>query len=561
MKKIHISTYLSCAFLGMAILTSCQKYEAEPLNITKPSDVYDPLDSAGVLLQQRVNNLYSTLPQGFNRLSGTLPLDAATDDAIATLPGQNTELLSKSLLTAGVTNPDEYWKKGYAAIRNANDYFAYENKVPAVVASTTALTIARKEQFKTEVRFIRAMQYFELIKRYGGVPLIGNAIFDDQHPINVPRNTYQECVDYIVSECDALITGNNFPTGAAFVVGRVTKNAVLALKARVLLYAASPLNNVSNDAVKWQAAADASKVLLGAITEANLYSLLEASYNNAFLVRTSKELIFGFHLANNTSLELQLSPVGYVFPGQISTGNVSPTQDLVDAFPNLDGSAYVAGTATQNPYTNRDPRLALTVFYNGLPWLNRPVETFIGGKDNLEGQVGTTRTGYYQRKFLGNLNTALSFSAQTRTWPIFRTAGIMLDYAEAVNEAGNQNDAYAVLKTIRKRAGITAGTNGMYGLAIGMNTSDMRTAIRLERRIELAFEEQRFWDVRRWKIGGVVANKNLTGIRIVKNPDATLTYTRFVADKISFSSDKYNLYPIPFNEILANPAVKQNVGY
>lgn len=561
MKKQELkSIYTTIAFLTLAAISSCKKYEAEPLSLIDKELTYDEKDVRGVYLQQRVVSLYTGLPNGFNRIGG-VPLDAATDDAIASNFNATTEILSKSRLTATL-NPDDNWAAAYTSIRNVNDYLANEVKVP--------LDATLKNYFRAEARFIRAMNYFELIKRYGGVPLIGDKVYDGNQVIDVPRNSYDECVQYIVSECNAIagslrtnnstaegvLTGNN--------VGRISRGAAQALKARVLLYAASPLNNPANNLTKWSDAATAARDLM---TSSPAYSLM-GSFLNLFVTRnTNPEVILGYQNAASIALETQNSPVGYVLPNA-SSGLVSPTQELVNAFPGANGfpidnpaSLYNAS----NPYANRDPRLALTVFFNGITWLNRPVETFEGGLDKPTGIRGSTRTGYYQRKFLGNFATATNYTAQQRQFPIFRYAEVLLNYAEAINETGNQTEAFNQLKALRIRVGIPVGSVAGYqhGLKTTMNQAEMREAIRNERRIEMAFEEQRFWDIRRWKIAETVNNSEVHGMKIVKNPDNTFSYQTFTADKLNFSAVKNYLYPIPVNEVVSNPSMnnQQNPGY
>jgi len=290
-----------------------------------------------------------------------------------------------------------------------------------------------------------------------------------------------------------------------------------------------------------------------------------------FITRANNfEFILAYQNAAGTVLENQNAPIGFAIPN-VSRGAVSPTQNLVDAFPALNGLPITdpaSGYDPANPYANRDPRLAFTIFYNGSRWLSRSVETFQGGLDNPAGYTGTTRTGYYQRKFLGLFENVTSYASQQRSFPIFRYAEVLLNYAEAINEAGtgsNQTEAFNQLKAIRLRAGIPLGTTAGYqhGLKINMTQDEMRAAIRTERRIEMAFEEQRFWDIRRWKIAEVVGNSTLQGVKITKDVNGIFSYQPMVVDQLNFSAARNYLYPIPINEIISNPAMnnQQNPGY
>lgn len=530
---------------------SCKKYEEYPVERITGDFIYDSLDKQAVYANRAVNDLYAYLPKGFNRISNSV-LDAATDDAISSEFDNPIELLSHSQLNAQ-NNPDGRWADAYTAIRKANQFLANIDIVPRDEQSKT--------WWKAEVRFIRAMNYFELLKRYGGVPLMGDKYYNLEDEIDVTRSPFDEVVTYIVNECDAIAPLLRTDPLSSNDLGRVSQAGAMALKCRTLLYAASPLNNPSNDAVKWQKAAAAAKNIM------NLGKFsLAASFVNGFTNRTNPEVILAYQTANNTNLEKNNAPVGYTTPN-ISQGYISPTQNLVDAFPMANGKAINqtgSGYNPANPYNSRDPRLAATVFYNGMMWLNRPVETFQGGLDNpgATGHVSRqTRTGYYLRKFLGNFATSAEYSNQSHNFPIFRYAEILLNYAEAKNELNEPAEAYTQLKALRQRAGIAAGADGLYGLKAGMTQTEMREAIRLERRLELAFEEHRYWDLRRWKIADQVLNKDLTGAVITKNPDNTFSYTYRNVDYVSFVNKQY-LYPIPFNEVSSSDGrITQNAGW
>jgi hypothetical protein len=528
----------------------CKKYEEVPLNVTLTDYVFDERDVTGVLARQVVNNIYSTLPNGFNRIDN-VPLDAATDDALPSAFNHTSEILSQGRLTAD-NNIEDRWDASYNAIRRINDYLIKESRIPDVQLAL------EKRYWRAEVRFIRALHYFELMKRYGGVPLIGDQLFNLNEPINIRRNTVDECVNYIVSECNTIDDSLRVEPLSSADWGRIARGAAMTLKAKTLLYAASPLHNPSNDLIKWQAAAQAAKDVM------NLgYYQLEATYENTFLNRTSREIILAFQRPQTSDLEQLNSPVGYNIAPLRALGYVSPSQDLVDAFPMRNGLSILAsgsGYDPSNPYLNRDLRLNATVFYNGMMWLNRPVETFEGGKDKPGGIMRQTRTGYYMKKFLGNFSTATAFSTQTHNFPIFRYADVLLMYAEAINETGNQTEAYIQLRALRSRAKITAGAGNAFGLPNGMNQSELREVIRNERRIEMAFEEQRFWDIRRWKIAETMHNKEVRGIKIVKD-GTSVTYMPFVAARLFFTAPKNYLYPIPIEQIMASNALTQNVGY
>jgi hypothetical protein len=440
---------------------------------------------------------------------------------------------------------------------------------------------ATKTYWKAEARFLRAFFYWELVKRYGGVPLLGDTVLDQDASTQRPRNTFEQCVNYIVSECDS-VKGNARPDAIADADwGRVTKGAALALKCRVLLYAASPLFNgggIETDPVKkaltGYPAADPSrwqKVITAAeeLNALNYYKLVTTgtptAFASVFTTKRSTEIIFSKQVPNSVNLENSQSPVGYIASNTRSQGLTSPTQNFVDAFPMVNGmmaGETGSGYNAAAPYANRDPRLAATVFYNGLPWLNRAVQLYEGGLDkpnNTAVATVQTRTGYYLRKFLGNFASGTSYSSQSHNFPIFRYAEIILNYAEALNEVGRTEDAVTQIKLLRARAGITAGTNTRYGIKAGITQTEMRTLIQNERRIELAFEEHRFWDIRRWKIADQVLTTPLNGMKVTAD-GSNLSYQVFPVLTPSFPIRLYHM-PIPYDELTKNTALIQNEGW
>lgn len=540
----------------MALLAAgigCQKYETVPEETISEEYIYDQFDRNGTYAQQVVNNIYAHLNPGFNRISNVV-LDAATDDAI---PSENThviEVLSKGRLTAG-NNVEDAWAASYACIRKANLFLDRQSLVPRDADT--------KKFWRAEVRFMRVYSYFELIKRYGGVPLLGDKVFAAGEIAAPSRNSFDECVDYIVKECDVIKDSLRKETTTEFPAtewGKITRGAALALKSRVLLYAASPLNNPTNNPAKWLAAGNAAKAVMDLA-----YFSLNSSFPGTFVTRSVREVILGHQRPITTDVERNNAPVGYGSPN-LSYGYVSPTQDLVEAFPAANGRAITdpaSGYLASNPYANRDPRLGWTVFHHGSNWLARKVDVQNGGRDRPGGIQTQTRTGYYMRKFLADLSAATAYSNQTHNFPIFRYAETLLNYAESVNETGNAAEAFNQLKALRLRAGIPAGTTAgfQHGLPTAMTQAELRTAIRNERRIELAYEEHRFWDIRRWKIAETVVNRNVRGIRVLPNTTGGLDYLIEVVDRLYFQAAKHYLYPVPFAEISANPNLRQNSGY
>lgn len=563
--------------LCVIIAAACKKnFEEKPLDFITEDYVWDANDPSGDVAGKWISFIYSRIPTGYARLNN-VPLECASDDAVPSADGSATW----NVIRGGYSpaSPfDDNWGNSYAGIRAANIFLNNYLKVPWADSS-------RKVWFPNEARALRAYFYYELIKRYGGVPLVGDVVYNpnDAALLQLKRNSFEECVNYIVSELDKAKDSlrpdaslANRTTDQDF--GRMRKSVVIALKAKVLLLAASPLFNPSATPDKpytgyaaynpgrWKAAADAAKTLI----DMGIYGL-EANRYTLNITRANKEHIFMRMSDNRTTnfYTYRMSPVGYSPGNTKSEGRVSPTQELVDVFPMKNGKAITdpaAGFDPANPYANRDPRLDQTIFYNGATWLQKPVEVFEGGKDkpnNAALAAAQTQTGYYSKKFCGNDNNSTTYSSTNYkddgfvpAWCIIRYADILLMYAEAMNEfSGPDASIYSAVEAIRQRAGLVP-----FALPTGLSQDAMRETIRNERRIELAFEEQRFWDIRRWKIAKTVYGSMLHGVTIIKNTNGTFTYTPKEVTK-PFFTDAMNLFPIILKETQVNPGLAQNPGY
>ena len=410
---------------------------------------------------------------------------------------------------------------------------------------------------------------------------MGDSIYAYTDKIPANRNTYEECVNYITSECDAAALDlPNTQTGGNY--GRASKGAYLALKSRVLLYAASPLFNqdplkgTKNDAVigypnydskRWELARDAASAVisLGAYSLNVDNSTPGIGFQKLFTQRYNTEYIFQLmRPTQNVDLEELFQP-----PSRTGKHGAFPLQGLVDAFPMSNGKLITDPTSGYNPldpYTGRDPRLDFTVIRDQTPLQNRlvsgftPVNIYQGtykGTPTGPDAVHTgTPTGYYTNKMLSPNAVSQDFQHRTdRVLPLIRYAEILLNYAEAANEvAGPTKQVYDAVEAIRQRAGLSP-----YQLPAGLSQNEMRLAIQNERRIELAFEEHRFWDVRRWKIAQQTDNIQTTGMEVNRNGNA-VTYKIFNVRKRNFRPAMY-LWPIPQAEVAKSPELFQNPGY
>lgn len=550
------------ALLGAMLLTfsACQENFLDVVPTDRVSDASILSDS--VLFEAFVLNRYMGARLTDKEAEGTLPgfgrgfeyamWSSVTDESIYN-NDDNTWLIQRGQIAPENTGiAGTFWGRSYRSIRELNYALANVDKVP--------MSQQKKNALKGEIQFIRAFRYHDLIRNYGKVVLLGDKVYEISDDLTSQdlfnRADIKAGIDYAVAQLDeatALLPASN--DNNTWKLGRATKGAALALKARLLLYGASPLYN----AATWQQAAAASK----AVMDLNKYSLFTGGYGNLFTTETNSEIIFGRLYAKgarHVCLEISNGPNSYNAWG----GNV-PVQNLVDDYEMLDGTKITdPGTSydPKDPYKNRDPRFYATILYNGATYRNSTIQTYTpGGKDSKDGPSNwnTSKTGYYLKKFMNdNLPIENPWDiAGTQTWIYFRYAEILLNYAEAQNEAsGPDASVYAAVNAIRQRTGVA-----MPALAAGLTQAQMREKIRNERRVELAFEEHRFYDVRRWKIANVTENIPAYGIEIGKNGTA-LTYTKKEALTGRSFADKQYWLPIPRSEIQAsNNKLEQNPGY
>ncbi|WP_295124844.1 RagB/SusD family nutrient uptake outer membrane protein [uncultured Chitinophaga sp.] len=497
---------------------------------------------------------------GFGRGFEYSMWSSITDESIYN-NDDNTWLIQKGLLAPeNVGMAGTIWPRSYRSIRECN--FAL-NGLPDLKMSET-----HKAWLKAELQFIRAFRYHDLIRNYGGVVLMGDKVLqlsdNLQDPALFTRATLKESIDYTVAQLDeaaAFLPENN---SGVWAQGRATKGAALALKARLLLYAASPLYNAGT----WANAATAAQ----AVISLNKYSIYQGGYDKLFLsADNNNEIIFARLYTRNAGhchLEIANGPNSYGGWG----GNL-PLQNLVDDYemaatgkPITDGtSGYVAAT----PYVGRDPRFYYTISYNGGTYRGATIETFTpGGKDSKDGpdNWNTSKTGYYLKKFMNDAYPLQNpwGNAGFQPWIYMRYAEVLLNFAEAANEAygpdvvpaGSTLSARAALNLVRTRTGVN-----MPAVAAGATQASLRDEIRYERRVELAFEEHRYYDVRRWQIAMVTENKPALGITITKTGNTYTYATKVALDGRKFEKQHYWL-PIPRAEILASSnKLPQNADY
>lgn len=592
-RHIRTTAVAAVALLG---LSACSD---NILNVTPKDQLSDQaVFTDANLASAFLSDIYRGLNHGLNEMQ----MSSVSDEAIFTHERGTLDVVMSNVTSsnlAALGNGSYFsaylWSPMYSRIRQTNIFLSQIDgaKFPE----------ATKNRMKGEALFLRAFFYHNLMRYYGGVPLI-TKVYGLNEEYEAPRNTLKETIDFIVKDADAAAA--LLPaTYSAADQGRATKGAAMALKARVLLYAASPLYHRAGatpetgltEAADWRAAKNAAK----AVMDLGTYSLFRdtpasqaeaaKNYEELFLQKTSSEVILsrfflkqrddGYHPG------LHNGPNGY----HNWAGN-TPIQNLVDDYRMADGSKFDWNNPAHAaaPYDNREPRFYATILYDGAKWRDRPsdvqkldpdgiIQTFrtvtlpdgktAAGVDTRKSAVedwNGSYTGYYLRKFIDK-NVNAQFDKQEVPWIFMRYAEILLNYAEASIELGGADlpDAVDALNKIRTRA-------GMPPLSVAMGQAALREEYRMERRLEMAFEEQRFFDVRRWMIAPTVMNVGAYGIDITGNAtDAAKrsTYSNFKYAKTKDPvqtrkwNDKMYFVPIHRDELNRNPALQghQNPGY
>lgn len=583
--KLYIK-YLTIGLMATTMLASCADIlDKKPLTEISDNDLWsDP-----ALLKAFVNSRYNQV--GVNGAE-SMQSSIVDETELTWLRGCETHNFARLSPTdlgrmngAWWGSDNRSWSTKWTNISNCNIFFERVDNV-AFTDET------EKTKLVGQVRFIRAFEYWDLIARWGAMPIITKSfsINDREEIVGQKRNTYKECIDFLVSELDQ--AAKELPANwSGDDYGRATSVAALALKSRILLYAASPLMNedvkipevgyTTPEPDRWQKAAKAATEALDAAQNAGyeLYNLNgdpSKNYQMIFMDNTAanKETLFARMGTSSADGESISSCDQYNNPnGYGGWGGNCPLQELVDAYEVVkDGVAskfdWNNPEEKANPYANRDPRFYATILYDGAKWMTRNVETYFdvdsngnitgGGKDTKFGNDSwnASPTGYNMKKFMDEGYALNSWNFCARNWIHLRMAELYLNKAEALYHTGDEEGAREALKPVRQRAGMPAVT------ATG---ADLLEAIKNERRIEFAFEEHRYFDVRRWKEAPKYFGSTVHAITIKKYPDGKNTYE---VDKLRSDvggdrkwDDKMYWLPIPKSEMDKNPNLVQNPGY
>jgi starch-binding outer membrane protein, SusD/RagB family len=594
MKKINQRKIINYLILLLILIpkTSCDDFlDRQPLNQYGEEAVW----SDAAMMEHFVNNIYYNISHSLDRPM----LGALTDEALMD-PGSDYGQVNtmKSLITPsdlitfdrGFTTRKLRWEDCYSNIRACNlfleqiENYSYDDEETVI-------------RLTGEIHFLRGYYYHNLVFLYGGVPIITNA-YDLSDDFSAERNTFEESVNFIVSELDkAAELLPLYQTGSDH--GRATKGAALSLKARVLLYAASDLYNcnaswadgyahpelvgfVGGDrTARWKAAKNAAK----AVIDLGIYSLYKEdpapddsvaqNYNEVFIEKETSEQIFVRNfIATNQSwtynIGIQNLPVGYH-----GWGNIHVASGMVDDYEMSNGDKFDWDNPEhrENPYKNRDQRLYSDIFFNGANWRQRPDDvvaldpdgiiqtgryeqedgSWVDGLDAKNSPVSTwtgTYTGYYLRKFQ-DITIDAPKEISPVPWQFIRYGEILLSYAEACVELGEDNEANKYLNMIRKRAGLPD---------INKSADELRESIRHERKIELMFEDKRFFDIRRWMIAPEVTSDVYgVDIRYALNEDKP-THDLIKVSEREWK-DRFYFLPIKIEEMNRNELLIQNPLY
>lgn len=530
-QKNNIMKNLFILFVTAVLLAGCTKATFD----TQPKDRYteDTYWTSDKNANAALTGCYQTLT--LNGLFGyALPLweDTATpnqydyDNSAGWNSIANGTQNASTISTPVVGNViDMRWKNCYTGIGRCNTLLDNIDKVPALDATL-------KNRMKAEAKFLRALFYQILETYYGGVPLI-LAAPDLATQATLPRNKREEVVQQVIKDLDdaAAVLPVKYTGGD---IGRATKGAALALKARVLLFEASPLINTTNDVAKWTTAAAAAKAVMDL---AGTGYALFPNYRNLFLPanENSSECVF--------DIQYKIPEEGNSFDLiDRQYGTNAPLRDLIDAYDMKDGlppsQSPLYSSAT--PYQNRDPRMYQTLVYPGDTYLGAvttPTTPF-----KLTG-YGVKKYSIYDTAPSSNLINS-AYLSETN-YMLIRYADVMLMYAEAQNEAaGPDATVYSAINAIRQRAGLNP-----YQIPAGKTKAEMRDLIRHERRIEFACEGFYYTDIRRWKIAETVMNAP------IKNSQNQVIVTR------SFNPARDYWWPVPQTQLDVNSNLTQSPGY
>lgn len=593
MKTIKL---IMTAAVTLLMAYSCEDvFENKAVNEYKDKDVWRIPDFAeGVL-----TSIYSSIPDRFDTYDGNF-LDVATDNAVTNSYSSGVYRVANGALSRS-ENPIGNWSDCYDQLQNIHlfmekglsDSVVYDKENP----ETGDLII--KNRMRGECYFLRAWWSFYLLQRHGGRTDAGDAlgyvlldryITADQakDPAGFVRSSYAECIESIIADCDSAAmllpnaySGNNAVIGATQ-IGRATAMGARVLKSRAATYGASPayrpasVVNITGmgqysvvDAAKyaenWEYAALLSDTV---IRTSGFGAFIALAYENIVsLGNTPADFVFRRYYHANGIEQRHFPPYYW------GNAQTTPSQNLVDAFPSKSGGYPIshpgAAYSDSDPYaTVRDNRFNLVLYHHGRPFGDGSmgaIDIVSGGKDAPDYSPKGTRTGYYLSKFISRNGNLLKPTAEQSTGhytPILRKSEVFYNFAEASNEAwgptakgpGCMFSAYDVMKTIRAAYGISPDN---YIDEISGDKDKFRELIQNERRLDFAFENHRFFDMRRWLLD---LNQPVCGV-VADRSNGAVVYRYHEVEKRKFDDVRHYYLPVPLNEMLKNPGMVNNIGW
>ena len=594
MKKYSIYTLIM--LLVVQIFPSCDDYLDKEYDASLSEEkVFGNQE----LTRQFLTNIYTNLPDGIgvfgdNQFTGA-SRDCMTDNATSYWPLHFYNYVNLDSYTSADHPLLGQWNTNFSGIRKCNVFLT--NAKPGVVGNNAVAGDDNRlyDRYCSEAQLLRAIFHFDLVCWFGAAPILGedengNPIVLDmanQAQMNLHRSPASDVLQWVADQCDEVKDKLPFRySNEAINWGRVNGATAYALKSRALLYRASLLNNPDNDKSRWSAAAQAAMDFINKNASQSVNYRLYGDYQKCFYDNPTynDEIILSRSLWYTNTIDLQLLPPG--FTGSVSgAGRTNPTQNFVDCFEMANGKRIDesgSGYNANNPYANRDPRLEATVFRHGSVWgradqdEQRSVDVHFNsstdkGADYRE-SMGGTYTGYYLKKFVNPDLILKSPRNFPHAWSIFRYAEILLNAAEAINEAEGPANAYQYINQVRKRAGMPDYA--------GMSQDEFRKRIRNERRVELSFEDHRFFDLRRWRAYDGVTPQNEQGkpryeqllnmyamqvqlsgtqpVFTVSGPPGSMGNDM---EPRVFNNPKNYYFPVPSNEVKRAPNLGQNPGW
>lgn len=535
--KISKIKYQLIFLVSFLLLGACSEeyLNPEPRTVYTETEIWKTMENTYLYINGFYKPIYEYGPFGV-KYAGVALNDGFSDIVKYNqhVMGANGGDVNKTILSSIISpnNPvlSDYSYE-YNRIRRINEFlFGLENYATYDEADKTLM--------EAQARFFRGFLHFMLVRSHGGI--IIRDYIDGPNEAFKARSTESECYDFIIKEMD--FAANNLPREwDSADLGRLTRGGVLGYKSRVLLYAE-----------RWQDAVDAAEEVIK--EEGDLYQL-ESDYDKVFKTKDSKEGVLSYRFGGTLGhgFHKLYSPKGDKSEGVI--GIAGPTLEMVDSYRMADGSVFDWNNPDHaaNPYENREPRFYASVLYNGATWKGRTIETFVGGTDGFEPygaqqSAGGTTTGYYIRKMIDE--DAPMDGVSDQTWYEVRYAEVLLNHAEALNELGRGAEALVSLNKVRERAKLPKITV--------TDKEALREIIREERKVELAFEGHRLWDLRRWRIAvDVLDGKRMHGTKITKDGDAFTFETVECDDMNRVFKESYYKLPVPQSEIDNNPLCKQ----